>query len=142
MFNLWLVFHSQAYKQIEMFQPEPYHYVRFIWWRTHSIEKLVGSLKENFPMSFHPYEHEEEFKYDLSPHKGLRWEILAKADTLAAFLSPIRAVLFQRVSTTFTKKDMELGRIVLSLYPHSRPSPFPWFFSEEPSFRVEKDADR
>ena len=121
-----------------MSQLERYYYVRFVWQRGFRIDELVESLKGDFTWTLHSYEDERYFMYDLSFLRGLRWEVRVKADTLSAFLSPFKAVLFQRIGAPFTRKDMELRRIVLLLYPHSRPTPFPWEFSEEPRFIVEE----
>jgi len=121
-----------------MSEPEPYHYVRFVWWRGFKIDQLVESLRGDFALTFHSYEDERQFKYDLSFRKGLRWEVRVRADTLSAFLSPFRAVLFQRVAAPFTRRDMELRGVVLSLYVRNRSTPFPWQFSEEPRFIVEE----
>lgn len=125
-------------KDLEMTQAEPYHYVRFVWWQGFSVDDLAKSLKGDFTPSLHLYEDEKDFTYDLSFLKGLRWEIRVKADTLSAFLSPFRAVLFQRVAASFTRRDAELRRRVLSMYIRNRPTPFPWQFSEEPPFKVEE----
>ncbi|MFB0543632.1 MAG: hypothetical protein ACETVR_02510 [Candidatus Bathyarchaeia archaeon] len=116
---------------------EPYHYVRWTWRRRHTPTGLVERLKEDFDLSLRRLRAEEEAQ-DISPYVGQRWEILVKADTLAAFLSAWRAVLFQRSRAPFTRRDMELREIVLKLYPRNRPTPFPWSFSFEPPFEVEE----
>ncbi len=66
----------------------------------------------DFDLTFNPRENMDD-TYDLSLFRGHRWEILLKADTLSAFLSTSRAILFQKGRHPFTKKDMELRRIVL-----------------------------
>ena len=121
-----------------MSRGEPYHYVRWAWWHSHSIEELVQRLKADFELALRGLRGEELSIYDLSPFKSQRWEVLVKADTLAAFLAAYRAVLFQRMRAPFTKRDLELREIILSLYPRRTPTPFPWSFSHEPPFEVER----
>ncbi len=122
-----------------MSQAEPYHYVRFSWWKKHSPTELVERLKREFTIILPKLEKYNTYEYDISFYKGERWEALVKADTLSAFLSPDRAVLFQRTRAPFTERDMELRKTIFSLYPHSRPTPFPWEFSHEPPFEVVKE---
>ena len=73
-----------------------------------------------------------------SLYKEDRREIVVKADTLKASLSLFRVVLNQEKPAPFTAKDMHLRERVHELYPHDRPTPFPWSFNPEPKFNVEK----
>ena len=130
-------YESRHMRMDESVPLEPYHHVRFTWRLSMSPSDVVQRFKKDFDVTL-PTLRSESW-YDLSPYKGYRWEILVKADTLAAFVSAGRAVLFQKVSAPFTKKDLELRKIVFTLYPHNRPTPFPWLFSREPPFEVEKD---
>lgn len=99
---------------------------------------LVERLKGDFDLTLRGVIGEKE-AYDISPYAGQRWEILVKADTLSAFLSAWRAILFQKVWAPFTRRDIELRKIVLSLYPRNRSTPFPWAFSPpEPPFEIEE----
>jgi len=127
-----------------MSQDKPYDYVRFTWWHTHNPRELAEILKDTFTVTFYarPGSLEEDRRYDLSPYKGQRWEILVKADTLSAFLSAWRAVLFQRERAPFTKRDMKLREMILKLYPRITPTPFPWGFSHEPPFEVEEETEK
>jgi hypothetical protein len=75
-----------------MSQVEPYHYVRFTWWRKYSPTELVERLKREFTVT--PPKLDKDSPHDLSIFKGDRWEALVKADTLSALLSPVRAILF------------------------------------------------
>ncbi|RJS90132.1 hypothetical protein CW700_01645 [Candidatus Bathyarchaeota archaeon] len=63
---------------------------------------------------------------------------MVKADTLSAFLSAWRAVLFQKYKAPFTKRDLELREILFRLYPRITPTPLPFSFSQEPPFEVEE----
>jgi len=116
-----------------------YDCVRFTWWRNHDPVKLVETLKREFTVTPPRLETKSDLDlYDWSLYKGHRWEILVKADTLSAFLCFDRAVLFQAVRVPFTKRDMELRRTVFCLYPRNRPTPFPFGFSLEPPFEIER----
>jgi len=117
----------------------PYHYIRFTWWQRHSPTKLVEMLKRDFAVT--PPLLEKDNPYSLSPYKGERWEVLVKADTLSALLSAFRAVLFQRTREPFTKRDLELRKIVFSLYPRTRSTPLPWGFGTEPPFEAEEENE-
>lgn len=65
-----------------------------------------------------------------------RDELQVRADTLAARLAPMRAVLYQRAPAPFTSRDMDLRRRILKLYPRDRSTPFPIFLQKEPKFEV------
>lgn len=112
---------------------QPYHYVRFKWWRIVDLKEIARELGGLF--SIEPLNMPRDDR-ELSLLKDMREELRVKADTLGAMLSPVRAVLFQREAAPFTARDMELRRRVLELYPRDRPTPFPMFFSEEPKFEV------
>jgi len=78
-------------------------------------------------------------EHEISIFKDIRSELEVKSETLLAHLSPFRAVLSKKKPIPFTSKDMELRKRVIELYPHERPTPFPWEFSKEPHFEtVEK----
>lgn len=113
--------------------PGPYHYVRFRWWKGVSIEEIKEKLGQAFqlrPIIMPRGDMEISFA------KDDRDEFSVAADTLIARLSGFRAVLVQKEAAPFTARDMELRKKVLELYPQSRPTPFPWEFSEEPKFQV------
>ena len=70
-------------------------------------------------------------------NKEDRREIVVKADTLRASLSLFRVVLGKEKPAPFTAKDRQLRDRVRELYPHDRPTPFPWSFNSEPKFDAE-----
>jgi hypothetical protein len=116
---------------------KPYHYVRFTWLRKVDLEKMAVELGEKFRVEHRTLPSSEtEFSLFKDEREGLK----VTADTLSAFLYPMKAVLYQREAAPFTPKDLELRRIVLERYPRSRPTPLPWSFSVEPKFeKVEGD---
>jgi len=121
-----------------MRRAEPYSHVQFTWLRAHEPVELVEMLKSKFAVT--PPRLEKENRADISPYIGQRWEVLVKADTLSGFLGATRAVLFQTRRAPFTQRDVELRRIVFMLYPHNRSTPFPWGFTHEPPFEIEKEG--
>lgn len=116
--------------------PEPYHHVRYTWAKLHRNSDLVEEFRRDYDLTLPIFRPEE--MTDLSPYKGHRWEVLAKADTLAVYMGSTRAVLFQRHWGRFTRKDLALRQAVFKLYTHKTPSPFPWGYNPEPPFLTEE----
>lgn len=98
------------------------------------IDELSGELSTEFEIKHRPNPSNPRYEFSLFPEA--RREILVMADTLKAYISRFRAVLFQRDRAPFTPRDMELRRRLLEVYPRDRPSPFPWAFSDEEPFEV------
>jgi hypothetical protein len=111
-----------------------YNYVRYTWWSEVDIDELGRELSAEFEIK--PVNTPESTVYEFSLYKDTRNETLVMADTLKAYISRFRAVLFQRDRAPFTPRDMELRRRLLEVYPRDRPSPFPWAFSDEEPFEV------
>jgi len=112
---------------------KPYRHVRFRWWDTVDLEEAKEELAETYDVK------EVEYPEDPSSlYKEDRREIVAEADTLKASLSLYRVVLSQMKAAPFTGRDKELRDRMHELYPHDRPTPFPWSFNPEPRFDVEK----
>lgn len=97
-------------------------------------DELSRELSVEFEVK--PANAPESTKHEISLYKDVRDEILIKADTLGAYVSRVRAVLFQRDTAPFTPRDMELRRRILEVYPRDRPTPLPWSFSGERPFEV------
>jgi hypothetical protein len=112
---------------------KPYSHVRFRWWDTVDLEKASGELGKSYEVKKVEYTEDPSSLY-----KEDRREIVVKADTLKASLSLFRVVLGQEKPEPFTAKDKQLRDRVRELYPHDRPTPFPWSFNPEPNFDAEK----
>jgi hypothetical protein len=80
-------------------------------------------------------------RVDLAVFKDFREELKIEADNIKAFLSPQRAVLFQKEPAPFTAKDMELRKRILELYPRDRITPIPIFFNREPEFEIAEGSE-
>jgi hypothetical protein len=115
---------------------EPYHHVRFRWWRRANLEKIAEEFKEKYTVETTDYPKD---KMEMALHKDDRDEIIVTADTLKAYLSNFRAVMSQKKPTKFTAKDAELRENIGKIYTQDRPTPFPWSYSPEPKYEVEKE---
>ena len=117
-----------------MGKEQPYHYVRFLWGGKVDLEELAEEFKEYVEGWREPPKTESKMHFHIY---NLR-ELKLRADSLQAYLSLMRAVLFQREKKTFTKRDVELRRKIFEVYPRDRPTPFPWLELDEPKFDVEE----
>jgi hypothetical protein len=113
---------------------ERYYYARFRWWGAVNIDKLYDELKNQFKVEEKKHTPTEA---DASLYRGQRDEVIVHADTLTGNLAMFHAVLSQKETKPFTQKDLDLRKRVIELYPHERPTPFPWEFSHEPKFKTE-----
>lgn len=128
---IYLVEMTLSLRRME--KSKPYYYVRFRWSNGVDMKEAAKELGENFGV-----ETLIPPTGDVDPvlFKEHREELKVAADTLKAFLSPKRAVLFQSKTARFTERDMELRRRILELYPRGRITPFPFFPGSEPKFEV------
>jgi len=115
---------------------EPYNYVRYTWSKTYDIMALIPKLKERFTVIDLP---RSDQRWDVSLNPRDRPQIEVKADTLSAQLAPARAILFQKESAPFTRLDMELREVVLTMYPHSVATPISLYYRKEPEFQQEME---
>jgi hypothetical protein len=115
--------------------PEPYYYVRFRWWDGLSIDGTVEELGRAFTVRRIKVISDPK---ELSLYRDDREEVIVRADSLGALLSPYRVVLYQKEHRRFTARDMELRARILELYPKNTPTPFPMLWSTEPEFEVEE----
>jgi hypothetical protein len=111
---------------------KPYYYVRFMWVKGIDLKEVARELKTKFIVEDINMSERGSFDVDQFPFSE-REMVRVKADTLAARLSPHRAVLFQRKLEPFTERDMELRKRILELYPRSRPT---IGYKREPPFLV------
>ena len=107
--------------------------MRFRWWQGVDLKKASEALGTEFGVE--PIELPQA---GISIVRDERDELKVHSDTLGAILSRFRAVLFQKESAPFTERDVRLRERILELYPRNRPTPFPWEYSAEPKFEVEK----
>jgi len=114
----------------------PYHYVRFRWWSSIDSFLLEEEMRE-LDMDVTKLKI-PEYELNLSLQKEYRDELIVKSDTLTAHLSQFRAVLTQKEDKPFTSKDMKLRQKIIEVYQHSRPTPLPWNYVDEPLFKVAK----
>ena len=112
---------------------EPYYYVRFKWFKRVDMEGAGRELGESFQVTI-LRTHRGRRDIDLSPFE--REELRVRADTLAAYLPPFRAVLLQREAAPFTGSDLDLRSRLFRMYPRDIRSPLPMLYMDEPKFEV------
>lgn len=111
----------------------PYVYTRWTWGKTYKIIELTEKLKEFTVILMKIIDPDNSnFRLNITDTPILE----VKADTLSAYLAPSKVSLFQKESAPFTKRDLDLREILLSLYPHSTSTPIPFPVQKEPEFRV------
>ena len=113
---------------------EPYHHVRFRWWERADIDKIAEKLREGYSVDT---KHWPRDKTEISLQKDDRDEVIVSADTLTAYLSSFRAVLFQKRAAKLTRRDAELREKVREMYSHDRSTPFSPGGRPETKFEVE-----
>lgn len=97
--------------------PKAYNHVRWTWTRRYGVEELTKALRDfdvtklNFP----------ESRFGSQTVEMMR----VSSDTLNAYLSPMRAIIFQTEPQSLTEKDEALRQILFELYNHDR-SPITW----------------
>jgi hypothetical protein len=112
----------------------PYHFIRYVWIKRVDVERLANDLRVSFEVT--PLQRVDPGSMTVSGHDTLE-KFHVRADTLHVYLSPARATLFQKERRSFTEGDLKLRERVFAVYPHSRSTPFPWSFAQEPRFEVE-----
>jgi len=99
----------------------PYFKIRFRWWTPFDIDRFAVEFDGRYNISFRSV-YEAEGRIEIFAEA--RREIRVIADTLYAFLSAYRAVLFQKEVTPLTERDVELEKTILKQYTHARNTPF------------------
>jgi hypothetical protein len=111
---------------------KPYYYVRFRWFKGIDLMEVARELQIKFSVEEIYTLEKGFFDADEFPFSE-RERVRVKADTLAARLSPFRAVLFQKKLEPFTERDMELRKRIRELYPRASPT---IGYKKEPPFLV------
>ena len=114
---------------------DAYNYVRFSWTPLNLEELQMRMRLEGFSVELH-----EMPKGGVEIGLNRDWNrdhLVVKADTLEAFLAGSVANLLQHRPALFTKNDSKLRRMVLDLYPRSRPTLLSLNSSPEPRFETE-----
>ena len=112
---------------------KPYYYVRFRWDEGTDLKILAEELGGRFEVEWFSIERTKE---EFSLFKGESVELKVRAETLRAFVSSLRAVLYQKERASFTPRDMGLRETLLKWYPRKRMSPMPFLFGTEPEFEI------
>jgi hypothetical protein len=117
---------------------ERYYFVMYSWWTANDLDKLTKELGARFTVlkPFKPQKKLEIGEFWPSLYEIEFNTIEIQADTLYAYLSPYKAILFQKKKAPFTSKDLDLRKTIMSLYTHSRASAFPFNTLREPKFET------
>ena len=118
-------------------EPENYQYITYSkFGRLYDVEAISQGLREKFTfvkilvpkrITSSSFIRPSEL-WDCVP------ELLFKADTLYAAISPSRATLFQKTRSPFTPKDLELRKRIFEWYPFTYTGiPF-----TEPKFEIQE----
>ena len=112
----------------------PYHYVVLAKIGTlYNVQELADSLKQQYEQVKTIVPRREQTTA-LSDIQGTSPEIVFKADTLFAAITPTKATLYQKTAVPFTPKDVELREIILKWYPNQYTM---FFFAKEPEFTIQ-----
>jgi hypothetical protein len=118
-------------------EPEVYYYVRFSApGRLYRVDELSQTLKEDFRFVKILLPKRMTSMSFIRPAElwGSVPELLFKADTLYAAISPSKATLFQKTRSPFTPKDLELRKRIFEWYPFTYTGiPF-----SEPKFEIQE----
>ena len=99
------------------------------------MEALEPVLSEDYSVSRRLFPGSN---IEVSLFKDDRLELIVTGDRMRVHMNAHRAILSQFEAGAFTRRDMMLREKILGLYPRSRPTPFPWGHSYEPSYEVEE----
>jgi len=107
-----------------MLEEEPYFAVLWSRWKVWNLEELEETFRREFTVTrlkwiVPPKIYDFQFGGHLT-----RCEIRVDADSLHAFLSSIRAVLYQKTPKTFTSRDDKLYEMISIYYRSKRMLPF------------------
>ena len=111
-----------------------YHYMRFRWGEGLDIDAAMNELLRDYSVKRRDFPGDD---VEVALYREDRVELMVTADTLRIHMNAHRVILNQIEAGPFTKRDMALREYVLTNYPRSRPTPFPWSFYFEPEFEVE-----
>jgi hypothetical protein len=115
---------------------KPYYFIRYEWFNRVDLDALAKELAEDFVVELRPM---PSGPVDVSIYKFEREGLKVSADTLAVFLHPFKAVLFQRESAPFTSRDLDLRDRILTLYRKNKSSLLATSVYHEPKFQIAEE---
>ena len=102
-------------------EPRPYFRARFRWWSPFDVRKFAGEMKGVYKLDVR---EEIDMGDRIDLFRDFRVEIRVRADTLQAFITPYRAIMFQDEAAPLSRRDLQLEEFVLKRYPHVQDTPF------------------
>jgi len=115
---------------------KPYYFIRYEWFKRVDLDALAKEMEEDFVVELRPM---PTGRVDMSIYKFEREGLKVSADTLAVFLHPFKAVLFQREPAPFTSRDLNLRNRILELYRKNRSSILSTSTYSEPKFQIAEE---
>lgn len=112
------VFKSPSTQNVEV---EPYYRKRFRWWTPLDVEEFAEEFGGRYEIMRRPNPIQRD---RIEIFVDSRREVWIKADTLHAFITAYKAILFQKEGAHLTDKDSELEKLLLAKYTHNRETPF------------------
>ena len=103
-------------------EPEdnPFFRVRFRWWRPFDLDGFTREQGEKYEIDIRPVYID---RGGIDIFGETRREFWVRADTLNAFITAYRAILFQKKTVPLTPLDRELLDYILENYTRSRDTP-------------------
>ncbi|MFP3952019.1 MAG: hypothetical protein ACLFVP_07790 [Candidatus Bathyarchaeia archaeon] len=102
-------------------EPEPYYKVRYRWWKPFDLDEFLERFEDKYDIREKP-DYSQPGRIEI--FNEIRGEIRVKADTLHVFMTPYRAILFQKEMKPLTEIDKKLEDYILDKYTHIRDTPF------------------
>ena len=115
---------------------KPYYFIRYEWFKRVELDTLANEMEKDFVVEHRPM---PTGRVDMSIYKFEREGLKISADTLAVFLHPFKAVLFQREPAPFTSRDLNLRNRILELYRKNRSSLLATSIYHEPKFQIAEE---
>ncbi len=134
--RLWVVL-KDAFREAERDKYECIFYSKF--GHLYKVDQISERLREDFTFVRVLVPVRKTFLSTIRPSE--LWscvpEVLFKADTLYAAVSPSRAILYQKTRSPFTEKDVALRQIISELYSFQIKMPL---LSREPTYETEASS--
>ena len=99
----------------------------------HKVQELAESLKQQYKQ-VKTIVPQRKQTASLSDLQGTSPEVVFKADTLFAAITPTKATLYQKTAAPFTLRDVALRETILKWYPNKYTM---FFFAKEPEFTIQ-----
>ena len=118
---------------------KPYFYLRYRWLKPVDFDAVFAELS-GYSIEHRPLPIPLPL-FDYSFLRDNRDGYKVTADTLSAFLHPLKAMMFQTEPRAFTIRDLKLREVVLRHYTMKRATPVTPTLIKEPPFKIAQQKD-